>query len=97
MIGAVLSAALLLAQAAPEAAALSAPAAAPGAATPTVTPAAAPAQKVNKDGLVCHTEQILGSRIPKRVCFSPEEAEQRRIQDKENVERMQSQNGLRSQ
>jgi hypothetical protein len=87
MIGAVFSAALLLAQAAPAA---MPPAAAPA---PVVTSTSAPAQKVNKDGLICHSEQILGTRIPKRVCFTPEEAEQRRLQDKANLERMQSQNG----
>jgi hypothetical protein len=80
MISAVFAAALLLAQAAPAA----------GADAPKPVAAAAKAPKVNKDGLVCHTEEILGSRIPQRICFTPEEAAQRQQQDRQNIEHMQS-------
>lgn len=86
MIGVVLSAALLLAQATPDAGA-----SANMPAQPAATPAKAP--KVNRDGMICHTEEILGSRIPKKVCFTPEQAASREQQDRLNLEHQQSQNG----
>jgi hypothetical protein len=88
MIGAVLTVAILLADAAPAAAQPQAPvAAAPGDQVASAKP------KVNRDGMVCHTEEILGSRIPKRVCMTPAAAEDRALQDQQNLQRMQSQFG----
>jgi hypothetical protein len=93
MIGAVFTVAILLADAAPAAAQTSAPApaAAPGSQVASAKP------KVNRDGMICHTEEILGSRIPKKVCMTPAEAEDRARQDQQNLQHMQSQNGFRSQ
>ena len=79
MIAAIFTVALLLADTAP------------AAATPPAPTAAAP--KVNKDGLVCHTQEVLGSRIPKKVCTTPEEAADRAAQDRRNIERMQGNTG----
>jgi len=91
MIGATLAAIVLLAQAAPAAAA-----ATPDAAAPVAAAAPAKGPKVNKDGLVCHSEQVLGSRIPTRVCVTPQDAADRAQQDKMNLERMQGQMGYRA-
>ena len=84
MISVLFAAAILLAETTPAAAGAQAVAAPPA--------AAAPAQKVNKDGLVCHTEEIVGSRIPKKVCFTPEQAADRAQQDRENLDHMQGHN-----
>jgi hypothetical protein len=94
MISSVLAAALLMAQAAPDAAGAQVPMAAAPAAP---APVAAKGPKVNKDGLVCHTEEVLGSRIPKRICFTPEQLADRKQQDQETLERLQSQNGYNKQ
>ena len=83
MISAILAAAILLAETTPAAAG----------SHPAATPVAAPGPKVNKDGMICHTEEVLGSRIPTRVCMTPEQEAQRRQQDREMTEHMQSQNG----
>jgi predicted secreted protein len=83
MIGAVFAVAILLAETAPAAGTPAAPAAA--------APTAASEQKADRDTKVCHNEEILGSRIPKRVCYSQEESEARSQQDRRTVERMQSQ------
>ncbi len=83
MIGVLFAAAVLLAETTPAAAGN------PADATPPAAAKAPP--KVNKDGLICRTEEVLGSRIPKRVCFTPEEAAQRAQEDRTNVEHMQGQ------
>ena len=64
------------------------------------TPAAAPAPtktasiKVNKDGMVCHTEEVLGSRIPKKVCMTPAAAADRAAQDRQMLDHLQQNNGF---
>jgi hypothetical protein len=93
MIGAVFTVAILLADATPAAAqpTPAAPAAAPADQSASAKP------KVNRDGMVCHTEEILGSRIPKRVCMTPADAEARAHQDQQNLGRIQSQFGYNHQ
>ena len=83
MISAALALALLMADPTPDAGS-----------PPAAAPAATPKVKVNRDGMVCHTEEVLGSRIPKKVCMSPAEAEDRARQDQQNLNHMQSQNGF---
>ena len=83
MIGAVFAVALMLAEATP------------AAETPPAAPAAK-AQKVDRDGKVCHNEEIVGSRIPKRVCYTQAESEARSQQDRQTIERLQSQKGFTS-
>ena len=85
MIGVLFAAAVLLAETTPAAADNPADAAPPAAVK-------APPVKVNKDGKVCHTEEVLGSRIPKRVCFTPEEEADRAQQDRLNLQHMQGNN-----
>jgi hypothetical protein len=87
MIAAIFTVAILLADAAPAAA--SPP--------PDAAASAAKGPKVNKDGLVCHNEEVLGSRIPRKVCMTPADAADRAQQDRRNVERMQGQQGYRTQ
>ena len=82
-------AAVVLAQAAPAADA-------PRPADAQVAPADAKGPKVDKDGLVCHTEEVLGSRIPKRICYTPEAAAQRQQEDRRTIEHMQSRNSGKS-
>lgn len=60
------------------------------------TPAASPeptkaqvAQVADKDRMVCKTEALAGSRVPKRVCATKGEWEARRAEDKEHLDAMQ--------
>ncbi|HEY8618394.1 hypothetical protein [Phenylobacterium sp.] len=61
------------------------------AATPTPVASSAPAkkEKVNKDGLVCKKEAVLGSRMPTKVCMTAEQWEERKASDRDNVDRQQ--------
>jgi len=83
MISAILAAAVLLAETT-TAAAPPAPAQTP--------PAAAPAKpsKPDRNAVVCHTERVLGSNIPTRVCVSQAQAEDRAQHDREAVEQQQT-------
>ena len=88
MISALFAAAILLAETTPAAA----PAAMPAA--PQATADGAPAvAKVKRDDMLCKQEEVLGTRIPKKVCYTRAEQEARSQQDRQNVERMQSQFG----
>lgn len=90
MISALFAAAILLAETTPAAA----PAAAPAApAAPQATVDGAPVVKVKRDDMLCKQEEVLGTRIPKKVCYTRAEQEARSQQDRQNVERMQSQFG----
>jgi hypothetical protein len=94
MISAIFAAAILMAQSTPAAASAptpSTPVVAPAAPSATVNVAKGP--KVNKDGLVCHTEPVLGSRIPKKVCMTPAEAADRAQQDQMMLNHMQGNEG----
>ncbi|MDB5417757.1 MAG: hypothetical protein JWP50_1176 [Phenylobacterium sp.] len=79
-----LASAALLAETTPAAAQAAAPAAAPGAAVA----AAKPVAKAGND-VVCHKEAILGSNIPRKVCFSKAEYEANRTESRANVEHIQ--------
>jgi hypothetical protein len=54
-------------------------------------PAPAPAGKVKltKTGMICRNEAVIGSKLPKRVCLTPEEDAARRARDRELTEYMQ--------
>jgi hypothetical protein len=88
MLGALLALALLSSSDAP--ANTAAPTAAAPAADAPAAPAATAKPKVNRDAVVCHTEEVLGSRISKKVCYTPAEAEDRARQDQRNLDHMQS-------
>jgi hypothetical protein len=91
MIIATFAAAILLAEAPAPDAAVSSAAAPDAAQAPVVKPAAAKGPKVNRDGLICHNEAVVGTRIPKKICFTPAEAEDRAQQDQATLNRLQSQ------
>jgi hypothetical protein len=91
-------AAVLLAQATPAAANDSAPAVAAATTTaPTSVPGvkvtAAKPLKLNKDGLVCHNQYVIGSRIPQKLCYTPAQEEERRREDQETAMQMQRPGG----
>lgn len=83
MLTVMLAAVALLADATPAATQAAAPPAAPAAA------AAKPAAKAGND-IVCHKEAILGSNIPKKVCFSKAEYEANRTESRSAVEHIQA-------
>lgn len=88
MILATLAAGALMFQAAPAAVA-----AAPGAAPATPAAANGGVTTVNtvvKDKLVCHEEQLLGSRLTKKVCATATATAQRKQDDREMVEKWQA-------
>ena len=92
-------AAILLAQAAPPAAQAPAPTpaiAAPAAALADVKPDAAKVTKVHRDDLLCKEEPVIGSRFPKKVCYTREQQEDRTQQDQNTMNRLQSQFGILS-
>jgi len=75
--------AILLAQISPALAAETTPAAA-------AAPIAATPRKVDRDTLVCHTEQVIGSRIPKKLCYTREQEEARTEDARKMTERLQA-------
>ena len=85
MIGLVFASALVLAQNT-----LAAPAVAPpAAAAPAADPAANDPTKAHRDQLLCKSEQVLGTLIPKKVCYTREQEEARRQEDRRNTEHLQ--------
>jgi hypothetical protein len=61
--------------------------AADGAAQAAATPDKAP--KVNKDGLICKKEAVVGSRMPTKVCLTPAQWELRKQESRDEVEAAQ--------
>ena len=84
MITIIFAAAALLAEVTPAA---PPPAAPPAAAA---TPVAKPDPRVNKLGLICRNEAVLGSRFPKKVCFTPADLAVRTQDDRADLDRAQS-------
>jgi hypothetical protein len=85
MFSAILSAIVLLGQAAPAAAPAPATAAKPDSTVSgvTVTPKIAPPDLQQARVVVCHDEQVLGSMFPKKVCATKQGLEERRKNDQE--------------
>jgi len=87
ILSAMIAATLMLADTTPAAAAAAttahpAPAAAPAAST-------APAKKP-KDRLICRSEAVTGSLMPKKTCYLESERAQIRQDQRQNLERMQN-------
>jgi 3-oxoacyl-ACP reductase-like protein len=66
------------------------------AAATTVTPAtvngaAAPAKTDDKPKLICKTEAVTGSLMPKKTCYNSDQMAQRRQDERANLERIQNQ------
>lgn len=89
MIAIVLAAAALFADATP-AAAQTAPAAPPAQAAPAAQPAKGMVVSKKTNDYVCHTEQVINTRITKKVCRSKAESDQERAETQQAVERMQN-------
>ena len=71
------------------------------AAATTVSPAtvSAPATKdakADKPRLICKTEAVTGSLMPKKTCYTSDDLAQRRQEERANLEKMQNQLGLQS-
>ena len=66
------------------------PAATPAATAPVAASTAKVDSRINKLGLICRNEAVLGSRFPKRVCFTPAELAVRTQDDRADLERAQS-------
>jgi hypothetical protein len=62
-------------------------------ATVTAAPKAAPA---NKPRLICKTESVTGSLMPKKTCYTSDDLAQRKQEERANLEKMQNQLGLQS-
>jgi hypothetical protein len=60
-------------------------------ASPVAEAKAAPAKpaKTEKPRLICRTEAVTGSLMPKKTCYSEDQAAQRRQDERENLERIQ--------
>ncbi len=91
MISALFAAAILLAETTPAAAPAPMAAVAPAQATADGAPAVVKVRR-NED-MICKQEEVLGSRIPKKVCYTRAEQEARSQEDQKNLQRMQSQFG----
>jgi hypothetical protein len=62
-------------------------------ATVTAPPKAAPA---NKPRVICKTESVTGSLMPKKTCYTSDDLAQRKQEERANLEKMQNQLGLQS-
>ena len=62
-------------------------------ATVTAAPKAAPA---NKPRLICKTESVTGSLMPKKTCYNSDDLAQRKQEERANLEKMQNQLGLQT-
>jgi hypothetical protein len=87
MIRSVLAVALLVA---PAASAMAAEPTLPTTAPAAATTAASNTAQEDRFKLVCHSETVLGSHIPRRVCMSKADAETRTEDAKKMVNRLQS-------
>jgi hypothetical protein len=91
MISAIFAAGLLFMQAQPTADPATAPAAAPTPSGHAVSPLTVTSRKqqsgdLNPAEVVCHSESVIGSRFPKKVCASRRELAERRQEDQATTE-----------
>jgi hypothetical protein len=85
-----IAAALLLADT-PAATAVAPPApAAPAAASAAKPAPEKTAAAKSNDRVVCRTEAVTGSMFPKKVCYSTQQAAERRQDERENLEKIQN-------
>jgi hypothetical protein len=74
------------------------PAAATAATTvsPATVTGAAKAAPANKPRLICKTESVTGSLMPKKTCYTADDLAMRKQEERANLEKMQNQIGLQS-
>jgi len=93
MITAVFAAAMLFMQAAPSAAPASAPSAAPTASNSvaplTVTSRKQQSGDLDPNQVTCHSEPVLGSLFPKKVCATRRETSERKQNDQQQADAFQ--------
>lgn len=85
---AMFAATLLLADTTPAAAA------AAGTVSPATVTAKAKDAPANKPRLICKTEAVTGSLMPKKTCYTSDDLAQRKQEERANLEKMQNQLGL---
>ncbi|HZZ33392.1 MAG TPA: hypothetical protein VFE10_15530 [Phenylobacterium sp.] len=69
------------------------PAAATAATATTAKTAEAPAaaaKKTEKPKLICKTENVTGSLMPKKTCYNSDDLAQRQQDERQNLERIQA-------
>jgi hypothetical protein len=64
-------------------------AAAAEAAPPPAAPPVSSRQKLTKQGMVCRNQPVLGSKMPKKVCTTPQEDAERKANDRELADYIQ--------
>jgi hypothetical protein len=89
MLGVFLVTAVLAAGATPAGAQAAADAAKPAAQISVQTPGKDPAKPADPNALVCHSEQMPGSRLTTRTCMHVEEWRMRQLQDRQNLNNAQ--------
>jgi hypothetical protein len=52
-------------------------------------PAVSERKKLTKQGMICRSQPVLGSKLPKKVCTTPQEDAERKAADRELAEFMQ--------
>jgi invasion protein IalB len=89
---AMLAGTMMLAETTPAAAtaATAAPTPAPAPASPAV------AKKDDKPRVICKTEAVTGSLMPKKTCYTSDQYAQRQQDERQNLEKMQNQLGMKS-
>ena len=86
MLGALIAAAIMLQAASPSAASAPAPAVKPNTVDPAVVTAKA---KDDPMKIVCHSELPVGSRLPVKRCETKGEADMRKFEDRQMLEKAQ--------
>ena len=97
ILSAMLAATIMLAETTPAAATAAAvsPAATTAAAVSPAAAAAAP-DKAKKPRVVCRSESVTGSLMPKKTCYTTDDFAQRQQDERQNLERMQNQQPIKT-
>jgi invasion protein IalB len=66
------------------------PAAAASTTAKTAEAPAPAAKKTEKPKLICKTESVTGSMMPKKTCYSSDDLAQRQQEERQNLERIQT-------
>ncbi|HEY3947823.1 hypothetical protein [Phenylobacterium sp.] len=86
LFSALIAAAAILADGAPAVAATPATTATP----PTATAPATPAAKTEKPRMICKSEAVIGTLMPKKTCYSVDQAKDRQQAERENLRDIQA-------
>jgi hypothetical protein len=64
--------------------------------SPATVSAKAKTEPANKPRVICKTESVTGSLMPKKTCYTSDDLAQRRQEERANLEKIQNQLGLQS-